>query len=76
MQSTRAPGRSNKFTAAETGLPALLTIEQVAEATKLSTATIRRYCASGLLKSHRLGKRVLRIEADSVGALLDPIGAE
>lgn len=52
--STQAPGGSNKLHAS-TGLPALLTISQVAEATGQSTKTIRRRIADGtLLMSERI----------------------
>jgi excisionase family DNA binding protein len=63
-----APGRSNKLSA--TGLPALLSIAQVAEATGLSDKTIRRRIADKTFIAHRIGPRILRIERDSVLALL------
>jgi excisionase family DNA binding protein len=76
------PGRSNKLhatlaaaAAATTGLPALLSINQVADATGFSTKTIRRRVSDGTLLAHRIGPRCIRIERDSVLALLDsPLG--
>jgi excisionase family DNA binding protein len=65
-----SPGRSNKSPKAPTGLPSLLTIAQVADATGVSTKTVRRWCSSGLVRWHKLGARVIRIERDSVLALL------
>jgi excisionase family DNA binding protein len=70
------PGRSNKLHLVPTGLPALLTIGQVADATGLSTKTIRRRVSDGTLLAHRIGPRCIRIERDSVLALLrSPLGA-
>jgi excisionase family DNA binding protein len=70
-----SPGRSNKLHTTPTGLPALLTIAQVADATDLSTKTIRRRVADGTLLAHRIGPRCIRIERDSVLALLaSPMG--
>jgi excisionase family DNA binding protein len=66
------PGRSNKHT----GLPSLLSINQVADATGLSTKTIRRRVSDGTLLAHRIGPRCIRIDRDSVLALLrSPLGA-
>jgi excisionase family DNA binding protein len=70
------PGRSNKLHANPTGLPALLSIAQVADATGLSTRTIRRRISDESLRAHRIGPRTIRIERDSVLALLGrPMGA-
>jgi excisionase family DNA binding protein len=74
--TTRAPSRSNKLHTTPTGLPAMLSISQVADATGLSTKTIRRYISAGTLRAHRIGPRVIRIERDSVLTLLTrPMGA-
>ncbi|MGB7871810.1 MAG: helix-turn-helix domain-containing protein [Mycobacterium sp.] len=62
--STNTPGRSNKLQAS-TGLPALLTISQVADAYGLSTKTIRRRVSDGTFLAHRIGPRCIRIERDS-----------
>jgi excisionase family DNA binding protein len=71
----KMPGRSNKVHATPTGLPALLSIAQVADATGLSTRTIRRRISDETLRAHRIGPRTIRIERDSVLALLvEPIG--
>jgi excisionase family DNA binding protein len=70
------PGRSNKLNHVSTGLPSLLSIEQVADATGLSTKTIRRRVSDGTFLAHRIGPRCIRIERDSVLALLSsPLGA-
>jgi excisionase family DNA binding protein len=68
--TTPTPGRSNKLHATSTGLPALLSITQVADATGLSPKTIRRRIADNTLVAHRIGPRCIRIERDSVLALL------
>ncbi|MCA2248829.1 helix-turn-helix domain-containing protein [Mycobacterium intracellulare] len=75
MTTTQAPGRSNKLAANAVGLPALLTINQVADATGLSTKTIRRRVADGTLRGVRIGPRAIRIERDSLADLLRPLGA-
>jgi excisionase family DNA binding protein len=73
---TTTPSRSNKLHPTPTGLPALLSITQVADATGLSTKTIRRRIADDTLRAHRIGPRAIRIERDSVLALLtQPMGA-
>jgi excisionase family DNA binding protein len=72
--STQALGRANKLHASRTGLPALLTIGQVAEATGLSTKTIRRRVADRTLRAVRVGPKAIRIERDSVLDLLRPLG--
>jgi excisionase family DNA binding protein len=73
--NTTTPGRSNKLHATTTGLPALLTINQVAEATGLCGKTIRRRVADGTFRAVRIGPRMIRIERDSVLDLLQPLGA-
>jgi excisionase family DNA binding protein len=68
-----APGRSNKLSAAAastTGLPALLSIAQVAEATGMCDKTIRRRINDGTLTAHRIGPRLIRIERDAVFEML------
>ena len=64
------PDRSNKLHNTPTGLPALLTITQVAEATGFSTKTIRRRIEDGTLPAHRIGPRCIRIQRDHILALL------
>jgi excisionase family DNA binding protein len=67
-------GRSSKLRThtkpKPTGLPALLSIAQVADATGLSPKTIRRRISDSTLVAHRIGPRLIRIERDSVLALL------
>jgi excisionase family DNA binding protein len=67
------PGRSNKLH--PTGLPALLTISQVADATGLSEKTIRRRIADLSLRAVRVGPRMIRIDRDSVLDMLTPVRA-
>jgi excisionase family DNA binding protein len=65
------PQRSNT----PAGLPALLSVSQIAEATGLSTKTVRRLIAAGKLPAIRtLGPRSLRVERDAVLELLQPMG--
>jgi excisionase family DNA binding protein len=71
---TKTPARSKKLQ--PTGLPALLSVEQVADATGMSHKTIRRRVADNTLRAHRIGPRLIRIERDSVLELLrSPISA-
>ena len=69
MTSTTA-GHYKPKRVTPTGMPALLTIEQVADATGLCQRTIRRRISDGTLRGHRIGPRMIRIERDSVLALL------
>jgi excisionase family DNA binding protein len=73
--ATQGPGRGNKLHATPTGLPPLLTISAVAQATGFSQKTIRRRVADRTLCTVRIGPRVIRIERDSVLELLSPMGS-
>ncbi len=54
----------------------LITIRQAAEQLQTSERTIRRYLSAGLITGVRLGgPRLIRIHADSVGKLTQPVGA-
>ena len=64
--TSATPGRSNKLHATPTGLPALLSKKQVAEVTGVSERTIDRWIEAGILKAHRIGPRIIRIEAASI----------
>ncbi|QJD52088.1 excise [Mycobacterium phage MA5] len=55
-------------------LPQRASIQQVADHLGVSTKTVRNYIADGKLKAVRLGPRLIRIERDSVEALMKPIG--
>jgi excisionase family DNA binding protein len=47
------------------GLPALLRVQEVAQALSLSTKQVRRLIKAGKLRAHRVGIRAIRIaEAD------------
>jgi excisionase family DNA binding protein len=59
-----------------TGLPALLSLQEVADATGLSERTIRRRISDGTFRAHRIGPRTIRIDRESVLKLLGtPLGA-
>jgi excisionase family DNA binding protein len=51
-------------------LPALVSVSEIAEATGLSTKTVRRLIAAGKLPAVRLGPRSLRVERETVLELL------
>ena len=43
-----------------------LSVPDVAKALGLSTKTVRRYIAAGLLTAYRVGPKLLRLNADEV----------
>lgn len=47
-----------------------LTINEVAERYGVSTKTVRRYISGGVLTAHRLGPRLIRLDAAEVEAEL------
>lgn len=53
----------------------LLTINEAAEACRLSAKTIRRHIANGLLPAYRFGPRALRIKRADLDAVLRRIPA-
>ncbi|QDP44622.1 excise [Mycobacterium phage NothingSpecial] len=55
-------------------MPQRASIQQTADFLGVSTKTVRRYIADGKLKAVRLGPRLIRVERDSVEALMRPIG--
>ncbi|AGI61716.1 excisionase family DNA-binding protein [Mycobacterium phage BTCU-1] len=55
-------------------LPQRASIQQVADHLGVSTRTVRNYISDGKLKAVRLGPRLIRVERDSVEALMRPIG--
>lgn len=55
-------------------LPSMLSMTETADLLGLSERTVRRYIASGQLRAHRLGPRMIRVERESVAGLLRPIG--
>ncbi|AZS08240.1 excise [Mycobacterium phage IronMan] len=55
-------------------MPARASIQQTADYLGVSTRTVRNYIAAGKLKAVRLGPRLIRVERDSVEALMRPIG--
>lgn len=55
-------------------LPSMLSMSETAHVLGLSERTVRRYIASGQLRAHRLGPRMIRVERESVSGLLRPIG--
>ncbi|AXH46781.1 helix-turn-helix DNA-binding domain protein [Mycobacterium phage Acolyte] len=55
-------------------MPQRASIQQTADYLGVSTKTVRRYIADGKLKAVRLGPKLIRVERDSVDALMRPIG--
>ncbi|AOZ63981.1 excise [Mycobacterium phage Baehexic] len=55
-------------------MPQRASIQQTAEYLGVHPNTVRNYIAEGKLKAVRLGPRLIRIERDSIEALLRPIG--
>jgi excisionase family DNA binding protein len=68
-QSSVMPSKSKQTNAAGS-LPALVSVREIAEATGLSTKTVRRLIAAGKLPAVRLGPRSLRVERETVLELL------
>ncbi len=53
----------------------LVSIGQAAMELQVSTRTVRRWIAAGLLTSVRVGPRLIRIDAESLDRLTAPVGA-
>lgn len=74
-----APGRSNKLTQTTgrtTGLPRLLSLNDAADVTGLSVATLRRRISDGSLRAHRVGPKLLKVDRNSLLELIgSPVGA-
>ena len=51
----------------------LITINEAAEACRLSTKTIRRHIASGVLPAYRIGPRAVRLKRRDLDAVMRPI---
>jgi len=66
----RTDGKTDASSMTSVLLPALLTVNQVAEALRLSKSKVYEMVASGDLEAYRPGGR-LRIAADAVARLLD-----
>jgi excisionase family DNA binding protein len=56
-------------------LPPLLTIQEAAAATGFNEKTIRRRISENTLVAYRVGPRAIRVDRDSLMALLRPLGA-
>lgn len=54
----------------------LVTLSDAADALAVSTRTVRRYITDGQLEAVRLGRKTLRIKAESVERFIDakPVG--
>ena len=54
----------------------LVTLNDAADVLAVSTRTVRRYIADGQLEAVRLGRKTLRIKADSIDRFIDarPVG--
>jgi excisionase family DNA binding protein len=57
-----------------TGKSPRASIAETAEYLGICTKTVRRYIAEGRLKAVRIGPRLIRVDMDSVEALMPPIG--
>lgn len=53
----------------------LLTIDEAAERVAVSVGTIRRWIADGVLPARRIGPRVIRIAADDLDKIGEPVAA-
>ena len=53
----------------------LESIANAAEHVDVSTKTIRRYIAAGLITGYRAGPRLIRVDLDELEAMLRPIPA-
>lgn len=49
-------------------------IAETAEYLGVCTKTVRRYIADGRLRAVRIGPRLIRVDGESVEALMRPIG--
>jgi len=74
-------GRTASATTSEPAMSAtltrrLVTLADAADALAVSTRTVRRYIADGQLEAVRLGRKTLRIKAESVERFIDakPVG--
>ena len=55
-------------------LPRMVSIRQAADELGCDPRTVRRYIAAGLLTASRVGPRMIRVDRDSLLALLRPVG--
>ncbi|MCP2627134.1 helix-turn-helix domain-containing protein [Mycolicibacterium smegmatis] len=51
-----------------------LSIQETADYLGICTRTVRRYIAEGRLRAVRIGPRLIRVERESIDALMRPIG--
>lgn len=67
-------GQNAKYTgrADTSGLPALLTIRQVADVLIVDPKTVRRRIADGTLTAVRVGPRTIRVPVESVMKVAEP----
>ena len=59
------------MTAAAVTPQRLVSLSEAAEILSVSTKTVRRYIAAGDLDAVRLGRRTIRIKAESLDRLID-----
>jgi len=52
----------------------MMSISETAEHLGVCPKTVRRWIAEGRLKAVRLGPRLIRVDRDSIMALMKPIG--
>ncbi len=75
LREPTSPPPSTTPSALAPRLPArrLVTIQAAADHLDISTKTVRRYIAAGLLTAYRVGPRLLKIDVAEVDGLLHPI---
>ncbi|MCT9000795.1 helix-turn-helix transcriptional regulator [Microbacterium memoriense] len=56
-----------------TPAPEWLTLRDTAERLSISEKSVRRWIADGRLKAVRIGPRLLRVDADSILAVAEPL---
>lgn len=52
----------------------LISLAEAAERADVSVRTIRRYISAGRIPAHRVGPRLIKIDARDLDALLSPVG--
>jgi excisionase family DNA binding protein len=58
----------------ERDLPRHPSVQQSAEYLGVDPKTIRRWISGGLIRAHRVGPRLIRVERESLSKLARPVG--
>ena len=76
-RSGGGPGEETRAFPELAALPSLLTMRQACKAVGMSYPTIRRRIGDGTLKAYRVGPREIRVDRDSLIAMVcsEPVGA-